>query len=62
MNRKWFLGQCFCDSRFQTIENIIKNGSMEEVLAIQSLNESMPKMHRYVQVVNLLKERLNGRE
>jgi hypothetical protein len=60
MNRKWFLGQCFCDSRFQTIENIITNGSTEEVLAIQALNESMPKMHRYQQIQNLLKERLDG--
>jgi hypothetical protein len=59
MNRKWFLGQCFCDSRFQTIENIIKTGPLDEVLAIQALNDSMPKMHRYQQVLNLLKERLN---
>jgi hypothetical protein len=59
MNQKWFLGQCFCDSRFQSIENIIANGTIEEVLAIQTLNELMPKMHRYHQVLNLLKERLN---
>lgn len=60
MNRKVFLGYCYCDSRFRTIENIISSGTIEEVLEIQLVNESMPKMHRYQQVVNLLKERLNG--
>ena len=60
MNRKVFLGYCYCDSRFRTIENIIKNGTMEEVLEIQLVNESIPKMHRYREVFNLLKERLNG--
>jgi hemerythrin superfamily protein len=60
MNRKVFLGYCYCDSRFRTIENIIKNGTMEEVFEIQEVNESMPKMHRYREVFSLLKERLNG--
>ena len=61
MNRKAFIGYCFCDSRFRTIEDIIAKGTLEEVLEIQSVNESMPKMHRYQQVALLLKERLNGR-
>jgi hypothetical protein len=60
MNRKVFLGYCYCDSRFRTIENIIKNGTMKEVLEIQLVNESMPKMNRYREVFNLLKERLDG--
>ena len=60
MKPKMFLGYCFCDSRFRTIENIIKNGTMEEVLEIQTLNNTFPKMHRYHQVAQLLKERLNG--
>ena len=55
-----FLGHCFCDSRFRTLENIIKNGTLEEVLAIQAVNNTMPKMHRHQQVAMLIKERLNG--
>ena len=60
MNRKTFLGYCYCDSRFRTIEDIITKGTLEEVLEIQKVNESMPMMHRYHQVAQLLKERLNG--
>jgi hypothetical protein len=60
MNRKVFLGYCYCDSRFRTIEDIITKGTLEEVLEIQKVNDSMPKMHRYYQVAELLKERLNG--
>lgn len=60
MKRRVFLGYCFCDSRFRQLEEMIKNGTMEEVLAIQSINEELCKSHRYQQVANLLKERLNG--
>ena len=60
MKPKMFLGYCYCDSRFRTIEDIITKGTIEEVLEIQEVNESMPKMHRYHQVAQLLKERLDG--
>ncbi len=60
MKPKVFLGYCYCDSRFRTIEDIITKGTLEEVLEIQKVNDSMPKMHRYHQVAELLKERLNG--
>jgi hypothetical protein len=60
MKPKVFLGYCYCDSRFRTIEDIITKGTLEEVLEIQKINDSMPKMHRYHQVAELLKERLNG--
>jgi hypothetical protein len=58
MKRKEFLGHCFCDTRFQYIEETILKGSMEDVLAIQSINEELKGNHRYQQVINLLKERI----
>lgn len=58
MKPREFLGHCYCDSRFIYIEETILHGPIELVLQIQQVNESMPKMHRYQQVVNLLKERL----
>jgi hypothetical protein len=60
MNRRAFLGYCYCDSRFRTIEDIIAKGTLEEVLEIQKVNETMPNMHRYHQVAQLLKERLGN--
>ena len=60
MKPKIFLGYCYCDSRFRTIEDIITSGTIEEVLEIQTLNNTFPKMHRYHQVAQLLKERLDG--
>lgn len=60
MKRRIFLGYCFCDSRFRQLEEIIKNGTLDEVLAIQQINEELRKSHRYEQVAILLKERLNG--
>ena len=58
MNLRAFLGYCFCDSRFRTIEDIIAKGTLEEVLEIQKVNDTMPKMHRHHQVLQLLKKRL----
>ena len=58
MKRKEFLGHCFCDTRFQYIEETILKGSMKDVLAIQSINEELKGNHRYQQVINLLKERI----
>lgn len=60
MKRRIFLGYCFCDSRFRQLEEIIKNGTLDEVLAIQQINEELRKSHRYEQVAILLKERLYG--
>jgi hypothetical protein len=60
MKPKVFLGYCYCDSRFRTIEDIIAKGPLEEVLEIQKVNETMPNMHRYHQVAQLLKERLGN--
>jgi hypothetical protein len=58
MKRKEFLGHCYCDTRFKHIEDVISNGTLEQVLAIQSINEELKGSHRYQQVTNLLKERL----
>jgi len=58
MKRREFLGHCFCDSRFKHIEETILRGSLEEVLAIQAINEELKGNHRYQEVINLLKERL----
>jgi hypothetical protein len=58
MKRKEFLGHCFCDTRFKHIEETILKGPLEEVLAIQSINEELKGNHRYQQVINLLKERI----
>jgi hypothetical protein len=58
MKRKEFLGHCYCDTRFKYIEETILKGSMEDVLAIQSINEELKGNHRYQQVINLLKERI----
>lgn len=58
MKRKEFLGHCYCDTRFQYIEETILRGSMEQVLAIQAINEELKNNHRYQQVINLLKERI----
>ena len=60
MKRREFLGHCYCDTRFKHIEDVISNGTLEQVLAIQSINEELKGSHRYQQVTNLLKERLNG--
>ena len=60
MKRKEFLGHCYCDTRFKHIEDVISNGPLDQVLAIQSINELLKGNHRYQQVINLLKERLNG--
>ena len=61
MSPREFIGYCFCDSRFKTIENIILKESLEEVLEIQTINNMMPKFHRHREVAKLLEERLNGR-
>jgi hypothetical protein len=58
MKRKEFLGHCYCDTRFKHIEETILKGSMEDVLAIQYINELLKGNHRYQQVINLLKERI----
>jgi hypothetical protein len=58
MKRKEFLGHCYCDTRFKHIEEMILKGPIEEVLAIQSINEELKGNHRYQQVINLLKERI----
>jgi hypothetical protein len=60
MKRREFLGHCYCDTRFKHIEDVISNGTLDQVLAIQSINEELKGNHRYQQVINLLKERLNG--
>jgi hemerythrin superfamily protein len=60
MSPREFIGHCYCDSRFKTIENIIKNGTIKEVLALEEINNKMPKFHRHQEVARLLKERLNG--
>jgi len=58
MKRKEFLGHCYCDTRFKHIEETILKGSIEEVLAIQDINELLKGNHRYQQVIKLLKERI----
>ena len=58
MKRKEFLGHCYCDTRFKHIEETISNGTLEQVLAIQYINEELKGNHRYQQVINLLKERI----
>lgn len=58
MKRREFLGHCYCDTRFKHIEETILKGSMEDVLAIQKINEELKGNHRYQQVINLLSERL----
>lgn len=62
MTPREFIGHCFCDSRFKHIENIISKGTLEEVLALQTINNMMPKFHRHREVAKLLEERLNGRD
>ena len=62
MSPREFIGHCFCDSRFKTIENIITKGTLEEVLELQTINNMMPKFHRHREVAKLLEERLNGRD
>ena len=61
MTPREFIGHCFCDSRFKTIENIITKGTLEEVLELQTINNMMPKFHRHREVAKLLEERLNER-
>ena len=61
MSPREFIGHCFCDSRFKTIENIILQGSLDEVLELQTINNMMPKFHRHREVAKLIEERLNGR-
>jgi hypothetical protein len=58
MKRKEFLGHCYCDTRFKHIEETILKGPIEDVLAIQYINEELKGNHRYQQVINLLKERI----
>jgi hypothetical protein len=58
MKRKEFLGHCYCDTRFKHIEETILKGPLEQVLAIQAINEELKGNHRYQQVINLLKERI----
>jgi hypothetical protein len=58
MSPREFIGYCYCDSKFKTIENIIKNGTLEEVLEIKAINDKMPKFHRHLEVYRLLSERL----
>ena len=52
MKRREFLGHCFCDTRFKYIEETILKGPIEDVLAIQSINEELKGNHRYQQVIN----------
>ena len=60
MSPREFIGHCYCDSRFKTIENLILKGTLQEVLEILEINNKMPKFHRHQEVARLLKERLNG--
>jgi hypothetical protein len=60
MHPREFIGYCYCDSKFKTIENIILKGKLEEVLELQEINNKMPKFHRHNEVAKLIKERLNG--
>jgi hypothetical protein len=60
MSPREFIGHCYCDSRFKTIENIILKGTTEEVLELQTINNTMPKFHRHREVAKLITERLNG--
>jgi hypothetical protein len=62
MSPREFIGHCFCDSRFKTIENIILKGTVPEVLELQTINNMMPKFHRHREVAILIEERLNGRD
>ncbi len=60
MSPREFIGYCYCDSRFRTIENIVHKGTLQEVLELQEINNKMPKFHRHNEVAKLIKERLNG--
>jgi hemerythrin superfamily protein len=60
MSPREFIGYCYCDSRFRTIENIVTKGTLQEVLELQEINNKMPKFHRHNEVAKLIKERLNG--
>ena len=60
MSPREFIGYCYCDSKFKTIENILLKGTLQEVLELQEINNKMPKFHRHKEVAKLIKERLNG--
>ena len=60
MTPREFIGHCYCDSKFRTIENIVHKGTLEEVLELQEINNKMPKFHRHTEVAKLIKERLDG--
>lgn len=60
MSPREFIGYCYCDSKFKTIENILLKGTLQEVLELQEINNKMPKFHRHKEVAKLIMERLNG--
>ena len=60
MSPREFIGYCYCDSKFKTIENIVYKGTLQEVLELQEINNKMPKFHRHNEVAKLIKERLDG--
>jgi len=58
VNKREFMGHCFCDSRFKQLREMINTGSMDIVLTIQQLNNELKKNHRHQEINSLLKERL----
>lgn len=58
MSIKEFLGHCFCDYRFQQLTDMIKNGSVETVLEIKQLNNTLYKNSKHQQIKELINERL----
>jgi len=47
MNKKQFIGHCFCDMRFNQLLTKIEHAPQNELNILYEIHQSMPNNHRY---------------
>ena len=58
MTKREFLGHCQCSWRYSKLQWMIENGTIEEVLQLQQLNEQLIRSPRYQELKQLIETRL----
>lgn len=59
MNKREFIGHCFCDSRFRQLLDKIENGSLQEVMELKQISDSLKSNHRTNDLNTAFSKRLN---
>jgi hypothetical protein len=60
MTKREFLGHCQCSWRYSKLQWMIENGTIEEVLQLQQLNEQLIRSPRYQELKQLFAKRLQA--